>query len=86
MQAVRLKAKITANHQLDVSLPETLPEGDAEVIIMYANDTEKAAGEGLLPFLESLDGKNYPRRSMSDIMEYLQEERASWDDKHDISG
>jgi len=81
MQAIRLKAKVTANHRLELSLPEEIPEGDAEVIIMYSNTQKAPQGKGLLSFLESLDGQDYPRRSMQDIMVYKQEERVSWDDQ-----
>jgi len=77
MQAVKFKTKITADHQ--VLLPDEVPEGDAEVIAMYAKQDETPAGEGLLAFLESLDGKDYPRRSMQEITAYIQKERDSWD-------
>jgi len=42
---VKFKAKITSDHQ--VVLPDEVPEGDAEVIVMYAKQDEKPADEGL---------------------------------------
>ncbi len=79
MQAVKFKTRITADHR--VLMPEDVPGGDAEVIVIYAERNEKPAGEGLLAFLESLDGKDYPRRSMPEIMAYIQKERDSWADR-----
>jgi len=79
MQAIKFDAKITTEHQL--SIPHNVPVGDAEIIVMYKNKGEQPAGEGLFSWLESLDGMHYPRRSVEEIMAYVKEERASWDDK-----
>ena len=78
MQAIRLKAKVSANHRLELSLPEEIPEGEVEVIIMYTATAKEPNSPGLLSFLESLDGIDYPRRSLRDIMTYVQQERLSW--------
>jgi len=77
MQAFKLKAKVSANHRLELTLPEGIPEGDAEVIIMYTATVKEPKSQGLLSFLESLDGQDYPRRSLQDIMAYVQQERSS---------
>jgi len=81
MQTIRLKAKVSANHRLELTLPEEIPEGEAEVIIMYTATAKEPKSQGLLSFLESLDGQDYPRRSLQNIMAYVQKERSSWDDK-----
>ncbi|MDQ6951762.1 MAG: hypothetical protein Q9M26_08865 [Mariprofundales bacterium] len=79
MQAVKLKATITADHTLEVLLPKEIPQCEAEVIIMYDRQDKAAEEGGMLAFLELLDGQNYPRRSGQEIMAYLEKERASWD-------
>jgi len=50
---------------------------------MNENKTKTLSGEGLLSFLESLDGRDYPRRSIQEIMAYIHAERDSWEDDLD---
>ncbi len=52
-------------------------------LVVNENKENKRSDGSLLSFLESLDRKDYPRRSMQDIMAYIDAERDSWEDDSD---
>jgi len=55
----------------------------SKYLVMNENKEKDRSDESLLSFLESLDGKDYPRKSMQEIMAYIHAERDSWEDDLD---
>jgi hypothetical protein len=80
MRAIKLKAHITADHRLEMILPDDVPEGEAEVIVLSPEPHDKVAmPENYLDaFFRDLENTAIPRRSKEDIDRSLQEERDSW--------
>jgi hypothetical protein len=79
MQAVKLKTYITKNHRLELDLPDDIPEGDAEVIVLVQDAPEPAGEESLRDFFQALDASPRPRMSKEEIDRYIEEARNSWD-------
>jgi len=82
MQAVKLKVNITPDHRLDGIVPDDVPPGEAEAVVLYdRSSAEEDSGVAhLLQTVERVQKKNHPRRSMDEIMAYIKRERDSWDD------
>lgn len=82
MQALKLKAIIGPDHRLELTVPDDLPQGEVEVILLAPNSAptgEHAAGESLRAFFQELDRSPRQRLSKEEIDRYLEEERANWD-------
>jgi len=82
MQAVKLKVNITKDHRVDGVVPDDVPQGEAEVVVLYSiqADEEESGIAQLLSFFECVQKKKYPRRNMDEILEYINKERDSWED------
>ena len=79
MRALKLMTRITKDHRLDVMLPDDVPEGDVEVIVLLPETRSPAATSTLREFTEKLEKMPSSGRSKADIDRYLDEERSSWD-------
>jgi len=88
MQAVKLKVKITSDHRVYGTVPDDVPQGEAEAVVMYHTfSTEEESGvEHLLQTIARVQKKNYPQRSMDEIMIYVNRERDSWEADRDLPG
>jgi len=82
MHAVKLKTRIGPDHRIELRVPNELPEGEAEVILLVPDRSPQKEAEQrryLEEFFLSVDASERPRRSKEEIDRYLAEERASWD-------
>lgn len=82
MRAIKLKSRVSSDHRLNVQLPEDVPEGEAEVIVLVSEREEEVAVRqqtALKEFFAHLDRLSIPRRTKEEIDRYLDEERASWE-------
>ncbi len=82
MQAVKLKVNITSDHRVNGIVPDDVPPGEAEAVVLYSihSSGEESGVAQLLSFFENVQKTNYPRRSMDDILAYINTERDSWED------
>jgi hypothetical protein len=79
MQAIKLTTYIDKNHRLELDLPDDLPEGAAEVIVLIPDAPEPAGGESLRDFFNALDAAPRPGMGKEEIDRYIEEVRNSWD-------
>ena len=85
MQAYyELETDITANHELHIQLPNSIPAGRAKIAVIYElNEQQKQKPTQknlMLEFLNSLPEPKIQGLSRQQIQAYMDEERASWDD------
>lgn len=82
MQAVKLKVTIR-DHQIVTDLPKDLPDGEAEVIVLYEgaapSDRPVPASESLSALFREFERSPHPRMTKEEIDHYIAEERAGWD-------
>jgi hypothetical protein len=86
MQAYKIAVNIS--EQRTVQLPDDVPAGPAEVIVLVgagraepAEEATPSTNEGLFRLLEALRASDHERRTQAEIDAELAEERASWDDR-----
>jgi hypothetical protein len=88
MHALKLTATIDSSRRVELQLPADTPEGQAEIIVLVAEDEEvKTAAKGevkpassLRAYFEELDSQPLSTQYTREEMDaYLAEERASWD-------
>jgi hypothetical protein len=79
MQAVKLKTYITKDHRLELDLPDDLPEGAAEIIVLVQDAPSSTDEESLRDFFKAVDASPRPRTSVEEIDRYIEEMRNSWD-------
>lgn len=82
MHAIKMTVDIRNNH-FAADLPIPLPNGKAEVIVLYEDAPEPAAGDGLslIEFFAQMDRRPLSRQTTREEVDaYLAGERASWDD------
>ena len=75
MKTIKLTAYITQSHHLVLDLPDVLPEGAAEVIILVQDAPRPASEESLREFFKALDASPRPRMSAEEIDRYIDETR-----------
>jgi len=87
MQAVKLKVNITSDHHLDGIVPDDVPSGEAEVVVLYENPAHGDADQmaGMFTLLENIQKQDHPRRSLDEIKSSINSERDSWEDGNDLS-
>ena len=82
MQIVKLKVSVR-NHRIAEELPPEVPDGEAEVVIHFEEQStanvEQARRRHLEELLADID-RHSPNRSCEDIDRQIAEERASWGD------
>lgn len=79
MNAVRLDVIVPEDRRLTISLPESVPPGKAEVIVLV-DDSRQAAdsARALLDLADEWRRAHPERRTREEIDSYLEGERASW--------
>lgn len=87
MQAVKLKVEITSDHQIYGIVPDDVPQGEAEVVVLYEKPENRGNGQmaKMYAFLENIQQQKHPRRSIDDIKSYINSERDSWENRNDLS-
>ena len=80
MRAIKLTARIDQNHRLEIQLPDTVPEGNAEIIVLIPSEVplEASRRNHLKDLFERLARANRPGRSAAEINSQLAVERKSW--------
>ncbi|MCU0836321.1 MAG: hypothetical protein MUC77_18115 [Chromatiaceae bacterium] len=79
MQAVRLNAVLGDDHRLQVVVPEEIPVGEVEVIVLATSPTPARAEQTLSELFAELDRMPHRRLTKEEVDRYIAEERASWD-------
>lgn len=79
MRAIKLTANIGDDHRLNVQLPNDVPPGIAEVILLFSANESVNNLNDLKSFTEWLDQQPRYTRSKEEIDRYLEEERNSWE-------
>jgi hypothetical protein len=80
MQAIKLHARVDRDRRLSLQLPEDVPEGDVEVIVLApARPDASACRQHLERLLDRLATNPRARLSKEQIDAQLAEERASWE-------
>jgi len=82
MQAYyEIETDITANHQLHLQLPDSIPAGRAKVAVIYELAGQQADKVKLMAsFLNNLPEVGGQALSREQIQAYLDEERSSWNE------
>jgi hypothetical protein len=82
MQAYyEIETDITANHQLHIQLPDSIPAGRAKVAVIYELAGQQADKAKLMAsFLSNLPEVGGQGLSREQIQAYLDEERSSWNE------
>jgi hypothetical protein len=79
MQAIKLTTYIDKNHRLELDLPDDLPEGAAEVIVLVQDSPKPASEESLRDFFKRLDAAPRPDMGKEEVERYIEAARNSWD-------
>lgn len=79
MQAVRLNAVVGDDHRLQIVVPQEIPVGEVEVIVLASSPTPARVEQTLSELFAELDRMPHKRVTKEDVDRYLAEERASWD-------
>ena len=79
MQAVRLNAVVDDDHRLQVVVPEEIPVGQVEVIVLATSPTSAGTDQTLAELFAELDRMPHRRLTKEEVDRYIAEERASWD-------
>lgn len=84
MQAYKLEAIVPPDHQLSITLPDSFPAGEAEIIVLTKSVQSAATTEATHGNLKSFSTwlKQQPAtpRSREEIDAQIREERDSWGD------
>jgi hypothetical protein len=79
MQAIKLQVVVPESRELQITLPQEVSPGEAEVIVLVPEPTGSQV-ETILQLVEEWRKTHPGHRSKEEIDRYLQEERASWGD------
>lgn len=79
MHAVNVETRVSADHRLNIELPDTFPVGEVEVTIRAKTDAPHTQ-ETLIEFLDWLKTLPPTGRSKEEILAQIAEERNSWGD------
>jgi hypothetical protein len=81
MQALKMKVQIHDN-QIAASLPISMPDGEAEIIVLYEAQTSSASEingkQDLFKLFSEIDQSTHTRMSKAEVDAHLETERASW--------
>jgi hypothetical protein len=80
MQAYKFSTPIPANHHLEITLPESFPDGEAEVIVLAKSDTSTNTGMSLREYSAWIKRHAPSGRSREAIDAQIAEERGTWGD------
>jgi len=80
MQAVKLRAHVDRDRKLSLQLPDEVPEGDVEVIVLAPERADaRDRRQHLEDLFRKLAASRRARLSKVEIDAYLAAERASWE-------
>ncbi len=79
MQAVRLNAVLDDDRRLQLAVPEEIPVGPVEVIVLSNQGARDRAAENLGALFDEIDQMPARPRTREDVDRAIAEERASWD-------
>ena len=79
MYAVKLDTIIPQNRHLVIQVPNEMPIGDAEVIILSKLGNQQGNGQALLRYLRERRLSPRYRRSADEIDAQIEQERSAWD-------
>lgn len=79
MQAVRLNAVVGADRCQRIEIPEKIPIGEVELIVLASQPPGVRAGQPLSQRFAAIDGMPHQRLTKEEVDSYLAEERATWD-------
>ena len=79
MHALKLIARVSENHHLEVILPDDAPTGEAEVIVLFNEPLLSRKARSLREFNEKLERLPWSGRSQAEMDRSLEEERNSWE-------
>jgi hypothetical protein len=76
MKALRYQMRIGSDHKLIIDIPVETPPGDAEVIVLVPERTERR-----MPVSDVIDlwAERPGNRSKEDLDREIEQERAGWD-------
>jgi len=80
MKAVKLMVNVQ-NHRISADVPASVPDGEAEVVILYEAQDADAVEQSGRRHLEALLARvrrHSPNRTREDIDRQVAEERSSW--------
>ncbi len=79
MPAVKLEAAVSDNHQLVLQVPDEIPAGTVEIVILAKGKPLASTGQAILDFLA--EAAKYPieSRSAEDIEVDIRAERNAWE-------
>jgi hypothetical protein len=78
MLAVKLEAVVPDNHQLVLQVPDEIPAGTVEIVILAKGKPLTSNGQTILDFLAEAAYPIEPR-SAEDIEADIQAERSAWE-------
>ncbi len=76
VRAVKLKGLITENRRLTLTVPNDMPAGPVDVLVVSKNDADKGS---LLHFLDDLTSAPKSARSPEEIEQSILTERNAWE-------
>jgi hypothetical protein len=79
MKAYRISTEIPQDHELVLHLPDDIPAGQAEVLVLTGEGSERSDRESMKAFLDRLASPGRNTRSKKQIDDELLSERNSWD-------
>ena len=80
MQAIKFRATIPADRTLVLHIPEGIPIGEAEIVVLVQEDKPANDGEtSLVEYLDALSGRQRKTRTREDIDRQIETERCSWE-------
>lgn len=79
MRAVRLNAVLGDDHRLKIVVPDEIPVGAVEVIVLASQPQGGRAEPTLGELFAELDRMPHKPLTVEEVNRYLAEERASWD-------
>jgi hypothetical protein len=78
MQAVRLKATISADRELKLRLPDIIQPGQVEVLVLREEQSDEVK-TSLLQVLDEIENFTEPGQSLEALNQRIETERASWE-------
>ena len=79
MKAIRLNAVLDDDHRLQLAVPDEIPVGPVEVIVLANPDATDRGSQDLGALFDAIDQMPAAPRTREEIDRAIAEERSSWD-------
>lgn len=79
MQASKLKAEVKPDHRPQIVVPDGIPAGEVEVIVLASTPATARSEQTLDELYAELDRMPHKRLTNEEVERYLADERASRD-------